>query len=401
MYNISLKELQLKLQTDFQKGLSSKIHLQRLKKDGENLLEKKQGTSAIGIFISQFKDPMVLILLAATLISVVLGEYYDAITILVIIFINGILGFIQEYKAEKSLQALAKLTSPKAKVLRDGRIVNVDTKDLVVGDIVFLTSGDKVPADIRLIEAYSLEVDEAALTGESVPVQKDSSILVEGKNIAEAVNACFMGTSVTKGRGTGVVIATGMNTAMGKIARMIQKAENDPTPLQKRLAQLGKVLVSICLVVSVMVVLLGIWRGEEIYKMFLAGVSLAVAAIPEGLPAIVTVCLAIGVQRMLRRRAIVRKLPAVETLGCATVICSDKTGTLTQNKMTVEKIFLDNKYIDITGNGYNPQGQLLEKNKVITKDNKMLQKLMEIAVLCNTTRLLKKILKLKDYLEKI
>lgn len=400
MYNISLKELQLKLQTDFQKGLSSKIHLQRLKKDGENLLEKKQGTSAIGIFISQFKDPMVLILLAATLISVVLGEYYDAITILVIIFINGILGFIQEYKAEKSLQALAKLTSPKAKVLRDGRIVNVDTKDLVVGDIVFLTSGDKVPADIRLIEAYSLEVDEAALTGESVPVQKDSSILVEGKNIAEAVNACFMGTSVTKGRGTGVVIATGMNTAMGKIARMIQKAENDPTPLQKRLAQLGKVLVSICLVVSVMVVLLGIWRGEEIYKMFLAGVSLAVAAIPEGLPAIVTVCLAIGVQRMLRRRAIVRKLPAVETLGCATVICSDKTGTLTQNKMTVEKIFLDNKYIDITGNGYNPQGQLLEKNKVITKDNKMLQKLMEIAVLCNTTRLLKKNIEIKGLFRK-
>ncbi|SES73677.1 calcium-transporting P-type ATPase, PMR1-type [Anaerobranca gottschalkii] len=395
MYDISLKELQLKLQTDFQKGLSSKNHLQRLKKDGENLLEKNQGISGISIFVSQFKDPMVLILLAATLISLVLGEYYDAITILVIIFINAILGFVQEYKAEKSLQALAKLTSPKAKVLRDGRIIHVDTKDLVVGDIVFLTSGDKVPADLRLIETYSLEVDEAALTGESVPVQKDSSLLVEGKNIAEAVNACFMGTSVTKGRGTGVVIATGMNTAMGKIARMIQKAENEPTPLQKRLAQLGKVLVSICLVVSVMVVLLGIWRGEEIYKMFLAGVSLAVAAIPEGLPAIVTVCLAIGVQRMLKRRAIVRKLPAVETLGCATVICSDKTGTLTQNKMTVEKIFLDNKYIDITGNGYNPQGQLLEKNKVVTKDNKMVQKLMEIAVLCNTTRLFKKNIEIK------
>lgn len=400
MFDISLKDLKSKLQTDFENGLTSKKHLLRLKKDGENVLEKKAVVSPLGIFISQFKDAMVLILLMATLISGILGEFYDGITIIIIILLNAILGFIQEFKAEKSLQALSKLTAPKAKVIRDGRSITVETKDLVVGDMVLLASGDKVPADVRLIEAFSLEVDEAALTGESVPVLKNSEDLIEGSNIADATNSCFMGTSVTKGRAKAVVIATGMNTAMGQIAHMIQRAGNDPTPLQNKLAQLGRVLVSICLIVSVLVVLLGIYRGEDIYKMFLAGVSLAVAAIPEGLPAIVTVCLAIGVQRMLRRRAIVRKLPAVETLGCATVICSDKTGTLTQNKMTVEKIYVDNTFIDVTGNGYNPEGQLLEKNRVVGKDNKIVNKLMEIGVLCNTTKLMKKNIEIKGLFRK-
>lgn len=400
MFDISLKDIKSKLQTDYEKGLTSKKHLQRLKKDGENVLEKKAGVSPLGIFISQFKDAMVLILLMATLISGILGEFYDGITIIIIILLNAILGFIQEFKAEKSLQALSKLTAPKAKVIRDGRTISVETKDLVVGDMVLLASGDKVPADLRLIEAFSLEVDEAALTGESVPVLKNSEDIIEGTNIADATNSCFMGTSVTKGRAKAVVIATGMDTAMGQIAHMIQTAGNDPTPLQRKLAQLGRVLVTICLIVSVLVVILGIWRGEDIYKMFLAGVSLAVAAIPEGLPAIVTVCLAIGVQRMLKRRAIVRKLPAVETLGCATVICSDKTGTLTQNKMTVEKIYVDNTFIDVTGNGYSPEGQLLEKNRVVSKDNKIVNKLMEIAVLCNTTKLLKKNIEIKGLFRK-
>ena len=400
MFDLSLKQLQSKLVTDFERGLDSRKHQQRLKKDGENILHKTHGISPISIFISQFKDAMVLILLMATLISGILGEIYDGITIVIIIIINAVLGFIQEYKAEKSLQALSKLTAPKTKVIRDGKVITVDTKYLVVGDIVLLSSGDKVPADIRLVEEFALEVDESALTGESVPVIKDSSKMVDGINIADAVNSCFKGTSVTKGRGKGVVIATGMDTAMGQIAEMIQTAGNEPTPLQIRLAQLGKVLVSICLLVSLLVVLVGIWRGEGIYKMFLAGVSLAVAAIPEGLPAIVTVCLAIGVQRMLRRRAIVRKLPAVETLGCATVVCSDKTGTLTQNKMTVEKMYFDYNNIEVTGNGYEPRGQLLHKNKIISTENKILAKIMEIAVLCNNTTLLKKDIPIKGLFRK-
>ncbi len=400
MFDVSLKELKVKLGTDFEKGLDSHKHQTRLKKNGENVLEKTQSISPIAIFLSQFKDAMVLVLLMATLISGILGEFYDGITIVIIIMLNAILGFIQEYKAEKSLQALSKLTAPKAKVIREGKTISVDTKDLVVGDIVLLNSGDKVPADIRLIEDFSLDVDESALTGESVPVSKDSTKTIKGNNIADAVNSCFKGTSVTKGRGKGVVIATGMKTAMGQIADMIQSAGNDPTPLQVRLAQLGKILVTICLLVSGLVVLVGIWRGESIYKMFLAGVSLAVAAIPEGLPAIVTVCLAIGVQRMLRRRAIVRKLPAVETLGCATVICSDKTGTLTQNKMTVEKIYLDGKYIDVTGNGYMPQGEFIENGRKLSKENKIVEKFLDIAVLCNNSRLLKRDLHIKGLFRK-
>ncbi|QNO16335.1 calcium-translocating P-type ATPase, SERCA-type [Alkalicella caledoniensis] len=400
MLDLSLKEIQSKLVTDFERGLNSKQHQQRLKKDGENILQKTHSISPISIFLSQFKDAMVLVLLMATLISGILGEIYDGITIVIIIMLNAVLGFIQEYKAEKSLQALSKLTAPKTKVIRDGKTVNVDTKELVVGDIVLLSSGDKVPADLRIIEEYSLEVDESALTGESVPVVKDATKMVDGINIADAVNSCFKGTSVTKGRGKGVVVATGMDTAMGQIADMIQTAGNEPTPLQIRLAQLGKILVTICLIVSVLVVLVGIWRGEDIYKMFLAGVSLAVAAIPEGLPAIVTVCLAIGVQRMLRRRAIVRKLPAVETLGCATVVCSDKTGTLTQNKMTVEKVYFDNSNIEVTGNGYEPRGQLFLKNQTVSTENKILEKLMEIAVLCNNATLHKKEIPIKGMFRK-
>ncbi|WP_350344874.1 calcium-translocating P-type ATPase, SERCA-type [Proteinivorax tanatarense] len=390
--NLDLKKLKQRLASDFDNGLSQVTAKNRLRKDGYNVIKQQKSISPIGLFIDQFKDAMVIVLIFATLISGLLGEYYDGITIIIIIILNAILGFVQEFKAEKSLQALAKMTSPKATVVREGKEIKIDSSELIVGDLVVLLSGDKVPADIRLVESQNLEIDESALTGESVPVIKNANKLVESSVVSDAVNCCFMGTSVTKGKAKGVVFATGMKSAMGQVAHMIDSEGNDATPLQNRLNQLGKVLVSLCLLVSFLVVLLGIYRGEDIYKMFLAGVSLAVAAIPEGLPAIVTICLALGVQRMLKRRAIVRKLPAVETLGCATVICSDKTGTLTQNKMTVEKIYVDGKYIDVTGEGYIPSGQFLYKNSLIKNFSKIssLKTLLEIGAICNNSKLLKR-----------
>ncbi|WP_353892176.1 calcium-translocating P-type ATPase, SERCA-type [Proteinivorax hydrogeniformans] len=389
--NLDLTQLEKRLATNFDSGLKESTAQQRLNKDGKNEIKQQKSVSPIGLFIDQFKDAMVIVLIFATLISGLLGEYYDSITIIIIIVLNAVLGFFQEFKAEKSLQALAKMTSPKATVIRGGKEQKIDSSDIVVGDIVLLSGGDKVPADIRLIDSQNLEIDESALTGESVPVLKKHQKKVKSAVISDAVNCGFMGTSVTKGKARGMVFATGMKTAMGQIAHMIDSEGNEPTPLQVRLNQLGKVLVSICLLVSFLVVLLGIYRGENIYKMFLAGVSLAVAAIPEGMPAIVTICLALGVQRMLKRRAIVRKLPAVETLGCATVICSDKTGTLTQNKMTVEKIYVDGKYIDVTGEGYTPKGRFLYKNSILDKLNgkSSLLQLLKIASVCNNSKVIK------------
>ncbi|AZN42084.1 calcium-translocating P-type ATPase, SERCA-type [Paenibacillus albus] len=366
-------------------GLTASAAAERLVQTGRNELTEGKKASPIKLFLGQFKDFMVLVLMGATLISGLLGEYLDAITIIAIIIINAVLGFIQEFRAEKSLRALKALSAPLAKAIRGGETVILPANELVPGDIVELESGDRIPADIRFIEANSCYAEESALTGESVPVGKHCNPIKEDElPLGDMRNIGFMGTMITRGTAKGIVIRTGMSTEMGKIANLIQQTESMETPLQHRLEQLGKILIIVALALTVMVVLAGILHGQPPYEMFLAGVSLAVAAIPEGLPAIVTIALALGVQRMIKRRAIVRKLPSVETLGCASVICSDKTGTLTQNKMTVTKLWIGGHSMDVTGEGYEPAGGCFENGKVVdVKHDQSLRRLLQIAALCN------------------
>lgn len=314
-------------------GLSQREAEKNLRAYGPNSIQKKKKVSPFKIFASQFNDFITWVLIGATIISYFMGEKVDAITILIIILMNAILGFIQEFKTEKSLEALNKLAAPTAKVVRDNKLYVIKAEDVVPGDLAILEAGDRIPADGKIIETNNLVVDESLLTGESVGVEKDTRIN----------NNVFMGTIITKGKCKAVIQDTGMNTEMGKIANMLDNIESDKSPLKEKLNGLGKVIVVICIVICAAVTILGIYRGQDKYQMFLTGVSLAVAAIPEGLAAIVTVALALGVSRMLKRKALVRKLPAVETLGCTSVICSDKTGTLTQNKMTVVNIFANNQ----------------------------------------------------------
>jgi P-type Ca2+ transporter type 2C len=377
------------LETDITKGLTTEEASRRLQAQGPNELEERRGESPLKLLLNQFKDFMVLVLVGATVISGLLGEMLDALTIIAIILINGVLGFFQEYRAERSLRALKQLSAPSAKVIRGGSYEQVPASSLVPGDIVLLESGDRVPADLRLVECNQLSVDEAPLTGESVPVVKEPASIAEQElPLGDRKNCAYLGTMVTRGTGRGVVTVTGMSTEMGKIADLIQQTEEADTPLQHRLEQLGKILIIVALALTVMVVLAGVLHGQPMYDMFLAGVSLAVAAIPEGLPAIVTIALALGVQRMIKRRAIVRKLPSVETLGCASVICSDKTGTLTQNKMTVTQLWLSGRSIEVTGEGYEPAGQLKEAGAAIdTKGDASLRRLTQIAALCNNSEL--------------
>ncbi|QGT99626.1 P-type Ca(2+)-transport ATPase [Candidatus Syntrophocurvum alkaliphilum] len=365
-------------------GLSSK-EVEKRKEQYRNVLEEGTKKNPVLMFLNQFTETMVIVLLAATVISGIIGAMIDAITIMAIVIINAVLGFVQEYRAEKSLDEIKKLASPYANVLRAGKRVKIPAEDLVPGDIVFLEAGDKIPADLRLIQSYSLEIEESALTGESVPVEKSAQANLEKDvSIADQRNMAFMGTSITRGNGQGVVIATGMQTVMGEIASLIKESQEAQTPLQQRLDQLGKILIIICLVVCAMVTAMGIYRGEDTLTMFMAGVSLAVAAIPEGLPAIVTVVLALGVQRMSKRNAIVRKLPAVETLGCTTVICSDKTGTLTQNQMTVKRLAIFDKTLDIEGEGYNKSGSFFSaEGKFNPKKDPVFNKILEVALNCN------------------
>lgn len=325
-------------------GLSSKEAKKRLEKYGLNQLKKNKKVSRIKIFFGQFNDFIIWVLIGATIISGLMGERADAITILIIVVINALLGFVQEYKTEKSLEALNRLAAPTAKVIRDGRIVIVKAELIVPGDVLIIESGDRIPADGFILEASGVLMDESLLTGESIGIEKNSN----GK-----ASGVFMGTTVLTGKGYIKVSETGMNTEMGKIANMLDNIEVERSPLKERLNNLGKILVVICIVICIAVTMLGIARGQDKYEMFLLGVSLAVAAIPEGLPAIVTVALALGVSRMLKRNALVRKLPAVETLGCTSIICSDKTGTLTQNNMTVVEMYFDGevkKNADISKN---------------------------------------------------
>ena len=342
-------------------GLTTKEAEKRIEKFGLNELEHHSKASPFKIFLSQFNDFIVWVLIAATIISGIIGDKADAITILIIVVINAFLGFIQEFRTEKSLEALKELAAPTCKVLRDSSIQIINSIYLTIGDIVILEAGDRIPADGFFVESSGVVVDESLLTGESVGVNKDA--------LKKNSNSGFMGTTVVKGKGLFKVSTIGMKTEMGKIANLIQNIEEEKSPLNKKLDSLGKVLVAVCLVICALVTIMGIVRGNDITEMFLLGVSLAVAAIPEGLAAIVTVALALGVSRMLKRNALVRKLPAVETLGCTSVICSDKTGTLTQNKMTVKEAYINGKIYD------------LEKEKI--KDCSMFMKALVYCNDCN------------------
>ncbi|MGF7048502.1 Ca2+-transporting ATPase [Paenibacillus sp. DS2015] len=388
-HQMHAEELQDMLGVQPQQGLTEEDVERVRKKHGWNELTEAKRISPIILFLNQFKDFMVLVLMGATLISGLLGEYLDAITIIAIILLNGILGFVQEFRAERSLLALKQLSAPSAKVIRSGKLDVLSTVLLVPGDIIVVESGDRIPADVRWIEANSCSVEESALTGESLPVSKHSqAIHADEVALGDQKNIGFMGTMMTRGTAKGIVIRTGMETEMGKIADLIQNTESQETPLQHRLEQLGKILIIVSLALTVLVVVAGIMNGQPAVGMLLAGVSLAVAAIPEGLPAIVTVALALGVQRMIKRKAIVRKLPSVETLGCASVICSDKTGTLTQNKMTVTHVWVGGRNLEVTGDGYAPLGQILEnKSPVELKNDQGLRRLLQIGALCNNAEI--------------
>ncbi len=360
-----------------QTGLSKEEAQKRLEKDGYNEFKKKKHTSLIVKFLNQFKSFMILVLMAAAVISGIVGVMHgegftDAIIIMVIIVINAIIGVFQEAKAENALDALEKMSAPQCKVLRDSEIQVIPTRELVTGDIVVIETGDSVPADLRLIEAVNLKIQEAALTGESVPVEKDTEPIEGDASLGDRTNMAFGSCSVTYGHGRGIVTATGPASEVGKIATMIQSVEDTKTPMQQRLDQLGKFLAIAALVICGIICVVGVLYGNPLLEMFMTAVSLAAAAIPEGLPAVSTIVLAMGVQRLAKRNAIIRNLPSVETLGSTTVICSDKTGTLTQNRMTVTHIYTDGRTADISS-----KGSLDEKESFLTR----------IAVLANDSKI--------------
>lgn len=369
-------------------GLSTEEVQKRLKEYGPNELKKEKRKSAVRLFLEQFTDILIIILLIATALSMAIGEVYDAIVIIAIVIACAVLGFFEEYRAEKALEALKKMTAPTATVLRDGKEVQIQTSEVVPGDILLLYTGDKVPADARLIEAVNMKTDEAPLTGESTPVNKNVKPLPEDTPISDRRNMVFTGTVVVYGRGKAVVTSTGMNTEFGKIAKMVQTVEEEETPLEKRMAHVGKWLGILSVAVCLFVAVFGIIRGRAILDMILWGISLAVAAVPEALPAVVTGALAVGMYRMAKENAIVRRLPAVETLGCTSIICSDKTGTMTKGEMTVERIYVNGKAVKVTGVGYEPQGDFLyEDKKLDPAKEKELQMLLKAAVLCNDSKL--------------
>lgn len=392
-YALSVPEA-LKSLGSSENGLTDEEAKKRLEQYGINEIEKRKKTTPFQIFIRQFTSFIVVILLAAIVISLVIGERLDAIVISIIVVLNGIFGFIQEYKAEQAIEALRKLTALKAKVIRDGKETEIDSKELVPGDVVLLETGAKVPADARLLTIAAFQVDEASLTGESVPSSKVIDPFKPGIPVTDQENMVFMGTIVTKGHAKAVITGTGMSTQIGKIAEMVQEVKEKLTPLQEKLKQFGKwlgiVTIGVCAVVFGVGVLreylaAGIVESHFVSEMFLASVALAVAAIPEGLPAIVTISLALGVRKMVKRNALIRQLPAVETLGSTNVICSDKTGTLTKNEMTVREIYANGRIIKVTGEGYAPEGKFMADDKEL--DAKDIGLLLRIGTLCNDSRL--------------
>ena len=376
-FNKTIEEVEEELNTTSDKGLSNEEIEKRREKYGLNELEAKKKKSLLQKFLDQFKDFSIIILIIAAIVSGIVGVaegegVTDTVIILLVVLLNAIIGVTQESKAEKSLEALQKLTAHASKVIRNGKLEVVPAKDLVPGDIVVLDTGDYIPADLRIIEAVNLKSQESSLTGESVPVEKNTEKIDDIETgLGDRLNMLFSSSLVTYGRGKGIVVETGMTTEVGKIAGMINQAEDQTTPLQNKLNKLGKTLGIAAIVICIVIFAVGLLQGKAVIDMFMTAVSLAVAAIPEGLVAVSTIVLAIGVQKMVKKNAIVKKLPAVETLGSATVICSDKTGTLTQNKMTVEKIFINSKTEDL-------------ENVNVDED---VNKLVYANMLCNDTKI--------------
>ncbi len=371
-------------------GLSEKEAAARLKTDGENILEEGKRTSVIGLFLGQFKDVMVMILLAATAVSVLLGEITDAVTIILIVLINAILGFIQEFRTEHTLEALKSMTSPTAKCYRNGRLKEIDASQLVVDDVIEIEAGDRIPADGVVLRAAGFFADESILTGESMAVQKLVGNTSDSDNSLNKDNIVYCGTSASKGTCCARIIATGKRTQMGKISEMLTDIDKELTPLQKRLAELGKVVAIICIIVCAAVFLAGVLRGEDTFTMLMTGITIAIAAIPEGLPATVTIALALAVNRMLKQKALVNKLHSVETLGCASVICSDKTGTITENKMTVTEVYSGGDSYFFSGMGYRISGSVTkgdENTAVNPITEKSLTELMRCGVMCTTAEI--------------
>ncbi len=360
-------------------GLTQAQAEHRLKQAGENTIGDKKQTHVAAMFFSQFKDLMILILAGATLVSVLLGETTEAVTIILVVLINASMGFLQEYRTEKTLEALQELAAPTAHVMRGGKLCEVDARRVVPEDVLVLQAGDRIAADCTVRTAVRLTCNESMLTGESVPAAKR-----EGDRL-------YMGCTVLTGHAEAIVSATGMHTEMGKIADLVESAQEQPTPLQCRLRQLGRFIAAACVAICLAVALLGVWQGNDFFDMLLTGISLAVAAIPEGLPAIVTVTLALSVNRILRRGAVIRRLHAVETLGCAGVICTDKTGTITQNKMTVQRIALPQRSFSVSGSGYETAGEITEKGKrTDARQDAALRQLCTAGVLCSTAQITRK-----------
>ncbi len=404
----STEDLVSEFQTHLDQGLTQQEAQERLRKFGANELTESPRPGFFALLWDQFNNYLVIILIIAALVSLALGEYVDSIAIMFIVVLNAVVGVIQESKAEQALAALKKMSAPNAQVIRDGHQVTIPGREIVGGDIVLMEAGNFVPADLRLVESVNLKIEEASLTGESVPVEKNAAVVLD-KDIplGDRKNTAFMGTLITYGRGRGLVTGTGMNTQLGLIAEMIQSFETEDTPLQKKLEHLGKVLGTAVLVICALVFIYGLFRDthltdvmdigflnyleaekKDIINLFMTAVSLAIAAIPEGLPAIVTICLALGMQRMIKHHALIRKLPAVETLGCATVVCSDKTGTLTQNQMTVVQAWAGGKRFRITGEGYSPSGEFFVGTEpFVPRTDADATLLLQGALVCNDAKL--------------
>ena len=386
-YNLS-PDQSLKSVNSNRNGLTDSEVKVRLEQYGYNELRTKRRTSPVIVFLRQFLSPLIYVLGAAAIISIVTQHYLDAWVIMGILLANAVIGFVQETRAERAMEALMKMAAPKTKVRRDGNVKYVASTEVVPGDIILLETGDKIPADARLIESSNLKTDEAILTGESMPVDKHTMTIEGEVEVADRKNMLYMNTIVNYGRAIAVVVRTGMSTETGKIAGALEEIVSQKTPLQRSISKLSRYIIVIVLSALAILILLGVLRGISWLDIFYLAVAAGVSAIPEGLPAAVTVVLAVGMQIMARRNAIVRKLVAVETLGSATVICTDKTGTLTLNQMTVQSIYTDGKFIEVTGEGYMPQGEFKHKGSVFDyKDNKALQTHLKIGLLCNDSLL--------------
>lgn len=387
---LSAEKVLSDLMTCADTGLSEDEALKRFASYGKNILKPQKQKSPLERFLIQFHQPLIYILLAASLITVIFREYVDSGVIFGVVLLNAIVGFLQEAKALKAIDALKNMMSTEAMCVRSGNRIKIPTTDLVPGDIVFLQSGDKVPADMRLIKTRELQIDESALTGESLPVEKNEKVLDKSTVLADRKNMAYSGTLVTYGTATGCIVHTGQNTEIGEISELIENTKLLETPLTRKISQFSHTLLYVILAMAGITFLTGTLRGEHWFEMFMAAVALAVGAIPEGLPAAVTIMLAIGVSRMAKKNAIIRKLPAVETLGCTTVICSDKTGTLTQNQMTVQEVSAGNELYYFSGSGYNPHGNICDadrKNLDLPLKNKALEETLIAGYLCNDSEL--------------